>query len=273
MTNVTGDDYLSTAKAAMMVGAVDDAAKLLNHLWRKYAAIDAVEYDGLWAITIELADRFPLARSTSDLLHRTAVTLAARGDLRAATEAAARMLSVWRARCQQDRSTDSLFGHAHASDVLAGIYRARGMVDEVVGLLVELAEWHFTTENDLGFAWALRELGAIALLRGDLDNAAGKFARADEIYGSDSSDSAVAEERAECRVLRGRVAHARGDHRDAERWFALASQHLTGEAGSEAGLLLAATVDGSPLPATRVLTVSTFGVRACCPPYRHRPGN
>ncbi|WP_433262728.1 hypothetical protein ACQPZF_30275 [Actinosynnema sp. CS-041913] len=147
--------------------------------------IDAVRFHSL---SLELADRFPLAESASKLLYQATVAYARMNDFAAATATAARMVSVWRALCQANPTDDALSGHAHALDTLAGIYRARGMADEVAACLVELVEWHLACGNTVGVAWALRELGALAFRSGDLDNAAKKLTRADELYAEDAED-------------------------------------------------------------------------------------
>ncbi|MEU4801371.1 hypothetical protein [Actinosynnema sp. NPDC023587] len=260
MTDQIPERILSAARIAMTEGAVVDAEKLLTHLWLTLPdGADPPYLDELKSTSVELADRFPLEDSTSNLMYCATVAYAKAGAFLAATGTAERMLSVWRARCQRKPTADTLCHHAHALDTVAGTYQARGMSAAVRGLLVELAEWHFTSGNDVGFAWALRELGALALLAGDWDNAAKKFHSAQRIYDDEAHDPAVAQERAECQVLSGRLAYATGDVDSARQWFGQALENLSGEAVEEVHALLRAAGSGEPLPELEVLRVGVFG--------------
>lgn len=254
------DDVLSAVRFHMTQGEVDEAAESLAFLWSASAADRrSKEVIRLHNLSLELADRFPLSVSVSPVLHGAAVAYVQAGDFLGATEMARRMVSVWRGRCQADPTEDALVRHAHALDTLAGVYRARGMPGAVVGCLVELVEWHFVCGNNAGVAWAVRELGALAFLAGDLGKAAQSFTRADEIYAEDAADIEVARERAECHVLLGRLAHAEGDRDAARHWFEKALGSLTDDAAQEAQGLVAALDAGNALPDPVVLKVGEFG--------------
>ncbi|MEV0680968.1 hypothetical protein AB0I60_31075 [Actinosynnema sp. NPDC050436] len=99
----------------------------------------------------------------------------------------------------------------------------------------------------------------MALLAGDLDNAATKFARADEIYAEAAGDAEVDRERAECHVLMGRLAHLRGDPETARRWFGAALEHLPADAAGEVWRLTRAIDAGRGLSASGLLPVGEFG--------------
>lgn len=261
MTMTSLSRMLINVRFQTMQGEVEEAAHSLLHVWpgalTEGRADDVVK---LHDTTLELADRFPVAEAVSHVLHRATVAYARAGDFTAATVTAARMVSVWRARCQQNPTPTNLAGHIHALDTMAGISRARDMTAPVFGCLVELAEWHLTHGNDVGVAWALRELGALALRSGDLANAAEKFTRADEIYADEAGDPAIAEERAECHVLLGRLAYINDDHENARVWFERAAAHLQGDAENEVRSLMDALDIGNPLPEPRLLRVGVFGL-------------
>ena len=252
---------LVSVRFHMMQGKVEQAAGSLAHEWAagptEGGADDIVK---LHNTTLELADRFPVTEVVSGVLHRATAFYAGTGNFVSAAVTAGRMVSVWRARCQQNPTSHNLAGHIHALDTLAGIHRARDMTDAMVGCLVELAEWHLTHGNDVGVAWALREIGARALLDGDLPNAAEKFTRADEIYAQESDDPATAEERAECHVLLGRLAHTKGDHENARLWFERAAERLKGDAEAEVRALVEALDANEHLPELHVLKVGVFGL-------------
>ncbi|XVS62332.1 tetratricopeptide repeat protein [Actinosynnema sp. CA-299493] len=245
----------------MMQGEVEEAVRSLVDEWpgalAEGCADDVVR---LHETTLELADRFPLAEAVSHVLHRATVAYARAGDFTAATVTAARMVSVWRARCQRNPTPDNLAGHIHALDTMAGIFRARDMAASVVGCLVELAEWHLTHGNNIGVAWALREIGALALRSDNLTNAAEKFTRADEIYADEAGDPSAAEERAECHVLLGRLAYINGDHETARLWLERAAVHLKDDAEGEVRSLIEELSKGDPLPELRILKVGVFGL-------------
>ncbi|MEU4800956.1 tetratricopeptide repeat protein [Actinosynnema sp. NPDC023587] len=254
------DNVLSVVRFCMTKGEVDEAVELLGYLW---AALPSgrpeIDVPKLHGVSLELADRFPVARSVSTLLYGATVTYAKLGDFPAATVTASRMVSVWRASCQANPTHDALSGHAHSLDTLASVYRARGMNDGVIACLVELVEWNFTCGNQVGVAWALRELGALAFLSGKLDNAAKKFARADELYAEDAGDPSIAQERAECHVLLGRLAHEKGDADEAVEWFEKALDHLEGGAAEEVRELIGAIGGGRALPPPGAVQVGEFG--------------
>lgn len=265
-TLTSPENALSTVRFLMTRGEVDEAAQPLVHLWSALPAEGHPEQlIGLHSVTLELADRFPLSESVSTVLHHATFAYAQADDFHTATVMATRMVAVWRARCQAGATADALKGHLHALDTLAGVFRARGMTGAIGGCLVELVEWHFNFGNSVGVAWALRELGALAFLSGDLDNAVAKLTRADEIYGEDADEPSVAEERAECHVLLARVLLARGDDDSARHWLDQALNFLTGDAAAEARSLLDAVRTGGELPEPAVLVVGEFGVPAWAP--------
>lgn len=260
------DNALSTVRFLMTQGNVDEAARTLVDLWSTLPVDSRPEQVvGLHSVTSELTDRFPLSESVSSVLYHATFAYARAEDFHTATVMAMRMVGVWRARCQADATAEALKGHLHALDTLAGVFRARGMTGAIGGCLVELIEWHFNFGNSVGVAWALRELGALAFLSGDLDNAVAKLTRADEIYGEDADEPSVAEERAECHALLARVLLARGDDDSARQWLDQALNFLTGDAAAEARLLLDAVRTGGELPEPVVLVVGEFGVPAWRP--------
>jgi hypothetical protein len=262
-TMTTPDNTLSTIRFLMTRGEVDDASQSLVHLWSTLPADGRPEQlIDLHGVTLELADRFPLSESVSSVLYHATFAYAQAEDFSTATVMAKRMVAVWRARCQAGATVEALKGHLHALDTLAGVFRARGMTGAIGGCLVELIEWHFNFGNSVGVAWALRELGALAFLSGDLDNAVSKLTRADEIYAEEADEPSVAEERAECHVLMARVLLARGDDDSAQQWLDQAVNFLTGDAAAEARLLREAVRAGEELPAPVVLVVGEFGLPA-----------
>ncbi|NUT49921.1 MAG: hypothetical protein HOV94_21815 [Saccharothrix sp.] len=179
---MTPDQILSTARTCMTKGDATDAAALLEYSWLTTSTDGRPSDIGeLHAITLELADRFPLSEAVSTLLYRATVTYAEREVFSAAGWMATRMPGVWRARCQAELTTDTLTGIFHALDTLAGVSKAQGAVDVVIRCLVELIEWSFDCGNTVGVVWAVRELGALAFMAGDLDNAVAKFTRANEL--------------------------------------------------------------------------------------------
>jgi tetratricopeptide (TPR) repeat protein len=124
-----------------------------------------------------------------------------------------------------------------------------------------LIEWNFDYGNTVGVvAWAVRELGALAFIAGDLDNAEAKFTRAHEMYAEDAEDASVAREHAECHVLLGRVRRAQGDDDAAQHWFKQASNYLTDEAAEEVQSLMDAVQSGKELPEPAVLKIGESGL-------------
>ncbi|MEV0682210.1 hypothetical protein AB0I60_37405 [Actinosynnema sp. NPDC050436] len=250
-----------------MKGEVDQAAEVLGVLWAALpSGRSEIHRTRLHGVSLELADRFPMAESVSTLLYKATVAYGQMDDFPAATTTASRMVSVWRARCQSGPTDEALCRHAHALDTLASTYRARGMREAVAGCLVELVEWHFTYGNSVGVAWALRELGALAILSGHLEGASTKLIRADELYADCAEDSEIASERAECHVLLGRLARAKGRLHVAEQWFNKALECLKDGAAEEARALRDATRGGQPLPSTSILVVGEFGLPIWGPP-------
>lgn len=263
---IAPEKFISTARVYMAAGEVDDAAELLTCLWWVLDTADganAVVVDRLDRVTGELADRFPLAESVSKMCYHATCAYVVGGDLISATRTASRMVAVWRARAQEDPSGEAMIGHLHALDTLAGVFRARGRVNDIKACLVELVEWHLDHGTPVSVAWGVRELGALALLGGELENAAAKFTRADELYGEDpeeAADPGVAAERAECRVLLGRVCSAQGRNDLARDWFEAALDALPegDEAREVRGLLEAARL-GVELPQPELLRIGEFG--------------
>ncbi|MBW4717039.1 tetratricopeptide repeat protein [Saccharothrix obliqua] len=253
-------DVLADVRLRMIKGEVGEAADALAALWALLARGDrGIDVAKLHSVSIELADRFPLAEPVSMLMHHATVAYAQLGDFLAATSTAARMVSVWRATCQADPTGDALIRHAHALDTLAAVYRARGMPDEVTGCLVELIEWHFIGDNRVGVAWAVRELGTLALLADDLDNAAHKFARSDEIYAEEGDAAELRRERAECHVLMGRLAYRQGNTTAALHWFGAALEHLAEDTAAEVRAFMRAAEAGIPQPPSKLLPIGEFG--------------
>ncbi|MEU4762229.1 hypothetical protein AB0H12_03170 [Actinosynnema sp. NPDC023794] len=214
--------------------------------------------------TLALAERHPLSESAAVPPEVAAQVYARMGLFLAATTMAARAVEIRRDLCLELATEDRLVRHVFALDLLASVYRARGMTDAIAGCLVQLVEMHFTCENNAGVAWAVRELGAHALLTGDLDNAVAKFTRADELYAEYDADVEIAEERGECRVLLGRARLAQGDRESALLWFKRAADDFT-SAGADALVLEAealqtAVSSSTEPPAPDLLVIGDFGV-------------
>ncbi|GAB2977258.1 tetratricopeptide repeat protein [Saccharothrix stipae] len=193
------------------------------------------------------------------------------GRFPAATRLAEQAVEVRRGLCLESATEDRLGKHAYALDLLASIFRARGMTDAVTGCLVQLVELHFECGNSAGVAWAVRELGAQALLSGDPDNAVVQFTRAVELYAEcgeddrdDDCDDELAEERGECRVLLGRARLAQGDREAALLCFKRAVDDFA-DAGAhelvrEVTALQDAVSSAAEPPAPALLKVGDFGL-------------
>ncbi|MFI9012277.1 hypothetical protein ACIGNX_34050 [Actinosynnema sp. NPDC053489] len=245
-----------------MTENVDEAAERLSRRWLELP--DGVE--GAVALheeTLDLARRHPLAESVAESLEIAAQVYARLGALHAATTMAARAVEVRRDACLDAVTAERLGSHVFALDLLAGVFRARGLEDAVTGCLVQLVEMHFRCENNAGVAWAVRELGAQALLAGDADNAVAKLARAEELYAGYGDDESLAEERGECRVLLGRALLARGDRESALPWFERAVRDFTAAGADalarEAEALRAAVSASAEPPAPVLLKIGDFG--------------
>lgn len=193
-------------RACMAKGAVEDAATLLLHLWA-----EAPGASGLSELSVELADRFPLSEPAAEVLRAGAVATAGQGLFEVAARLAARELGVWRARCQADPTPGSLTGHVAALDVLASVRRALGEVDAAAACLTEVVEWQYDHGERAGVAWALRELGTLAIEAGELDRAAARLTRAVRLYGEQADEPPVRLARGGCRVLLGCVRWAQGN--------------------------------------------------------------
>ncbi|XVS66693.1 tetratricopeptide repeat protein [Actinosynnema sp. CA-299493] len=253
-----------------MTENVDQLAERLSGQWLEvphgYGLAAALE---VHRATLDLADRHPLAESAADPLEIAAQVYARMGLFQAATTMAARAVELREAHCLDLATEDRLVRHVFALDLLASTYRARGLTDAITGCLVQLVELHFTCGNNAGVAWAVRELGAHALLTGDLDNAIAKFTRADELYSEDSEtnennqDPELASERGECRVLLGRARLARGDRESALLWFKRAvDDFTTADADAlvlETETLQTAVQSGAELPPPDLLVIGDFG--------------
>ena len=266
-----------------MTENVDQAAERLRCQWlevpHSYGLAATLE---VHRATTDLADRHPLSEAVADLLEVAAQVYARMGLFLAATTMATRAVEIRQALCLDLATTDRLDRHVFALDLLASIYRARGMTDAITGCLVQLVEMHFTCENNAGVAWAVRELGAHALLSGDLDNAVAKFTRADELYAEHDPDlhptadidtetdaeidAEIAEERGENRVLLGRARLAQGDRESALLWFKRAVDDFTNAGADalarEAEALQTAVYSSAEPPPPNRLVIGDFGVTA-----------
>jgi hypothetical protein len=114
-------------------------------------------------------------------------------------------------------------------------------------------------------AWAVRELGAQALLSGDPDHAVVQLTRAAELYAEcDDHDGELAEERGECRVLLGRARLAQGDREAALLCFKRAVDDFAGvgadELVREVTALRDAVHSATEPPAPDLLRVGDFGL-------------
>jgi hypothetical protein len=167
------DRVMKGVRACMAKGAVEDAATLLLHLWA-----EDPDLRGLREVSVELADRFPLSDSAAEVLRTAALSSAERGLLPAAEELARREVGVRRARCQAEPTPESLTAHVGALDVLASVQRARGEDEAVEACLTEVVEWQYDHGDRAGVAWALRELGVLAIEAGDLALAGRRLTRA-----------------------------------------------------------------------------------------------
>lgn len=252
-----------------MTENVDQTAERLRCQWLEiphtYGLAATLE---VHRATLDLATRHPLAESAAVPLEVAAQVYARMGLFLAATTMAARAVELRRDLCLDQATADRLGRHVFALDLLASIYRARGMTDAITGCLVQLVEMHFICENNIGVAWAVRELGAHALLTGDLDNAIAKFTRADELYTEydPDTDPDLSTERGECRVLLGRARLAQGDRESALLWFKRAADDFT-TAGADAlvleteALQTAVHSSAEPPPPDQ-LVIGDFGVIA-----------
>ncbi|MER5261381.1 hypothetical protein ABTZ99_04750 [Actinosynnema sp. NPDC002837] len=190
------DKVMKGIRACMTKGAVEDAATLLLHLWA-----EAPDVAGLRETSVELADRFPLSDSAAEVLRAAALSSAERGLLPAAEELAKREVGVRRARCQAEPTPESLTAHVGALDVLASVRRALGEEGGVAACLAEVVEWQYDHGDRAGVAWALRELGVLAIEEGDLALAGRRLTRAVSLYREQADDAAVRLARAGCWVL------------------------------------------------------------------------
>ncbi|WP_157620000.1 hypothetical protein [Saccharothrix sp. NRRL B-16348] len=190
------EKVLKGARSCMTRGRADNAATLLLHLWS-----ETPDAAGLRETSLELADRFPLDESAAEVLRRAAVTSAERGRLPVAEELARRALGVWRARCQADPTPESLAGHVSALDLLASVHRARGEVAAVAACLAEVVEWQYDHGDRAGVAWALRELGVLAIEAGDLALAGTRLTRAVALYRERADEPSMRMACGECWVL------------------------------------------------------------------------
>lgn len=245
-------EVLAAVRHHMTQGEVAEAVDLLAHLW-------STDPTAPHHVTLELADRFPLSPEASTLLDHAVGVCTAAGALTAAAEMARRKLAIWRARCQADPGPEALDGHLGALDALARVHRAQGNPDGVIRCLAEVMEWQLSHGHRSGVAWAMREMGAVAWTEGDLDTAVRRLTHADEVYGEVADDPEVARERAECRVLLGRVRRSQGDDAEAHRWFTEALDDLEGPEAAEVHALLWAMEVGSALPEPVTLTAGEFG--------------
>jgi tetratricopeptide (TPR) repeat protein len=249
-----------------MIENVDETARQLRDQWlevpHSYGPLATVK---LHLATLDLANRFALSESVATPLEVAAQIYARMRVFRGATEMASRAAAIRSALCHEMATAERLSRHAYALDLLASIYRARGMTDAVTGCLVQLVEMHFACGNTVGVAWAVRELGAQALLAGDLDNAVAKLTRAGELYAEDGDDSEGAEERAECHVLLGRTRLAQGDRESALLWFKRAIDDFS-SVGADAlareveALQHAVCSSATELPAPTLLKIGDFGI-------------
>ncbi|MER5264322.1 hypothetical protein ABTZ99_19830 [Actinosynnema sp. NPDC002837] len=248
-----------------MTENVDQVAERLRCQWlevpHSYGLAATLE---VHRATLALAERHPLSESAAVPLEVAAQVYARMRLFQAATTMTTRAVGIRRDLCLELATEDRLAHHAFALDLLASIYRARGMADAITGCLVQLVEMHFTCENNAGVAWAVRELGAHALLTGDLDNAVAKFTRADELYAEYDADTGIAEERGECRVLLGRARLAQGDRESALLWFKRAADDFTITGADalvlEAEALQTAVHSSTEPPEPDLLVIGDFGV-------------
>ncbi|MEU4743302.1 hypothetical protein AB0G02_22960 [Actinosynnema sp. NPDC023658] len=189
----------------MSRGKVENAATLLLHLWSESPGMA-----GLPEVSVELADRFPLAESAAEVLRCGAVTSAERGLLPVAAELAKREVGVRRARCQADPTPESLTGHVAALDVLASVQRASGEVDAVAAHLAEVVEWQYDHGDRAGVAWALRESAVPAIEVGDLDRAGAQLTKAASLYRERADDPSMRLAAGRCDALLACVRWAQG---------------------------------------------------------------
>ncbi|GGP41517.1 tetratricopeptide repeat protein [Saccharothrix coeruleofusca] len=239
----------------------DTAAKLLQFLWVLLPNNPELTKDELRSVTFDLADRFPFSRSVPLPLREAVGAYVRAEDLTTATEVATRMVTLARALCREEPTEDTLHSHAFALDTLASVYRLRGMTEQFTACLVELIDVQFEHANPCGAAWGVRELGALDLLAGDLDAAVAKFSRAEQLYLENGEDAETSSELAECRVLLGRTALARGDRDTALVHFARALDGVTcgSTLAREVERLRDAAQRGQALPDTTVLRIGEFG--------------
>ncbi|MBB5800542.1 tetratricopeptide (TPR) repeat protein [Saccharothrix ecbatanensis] len=247
-----------------MTENVDEEAARLRCQWLEVPhGYEPEATVALHRATLGFAERHPRSDFAAVPLEAAAQTYAVMGLLRPATTMAARAVEVRREACVESATDEQLGRHAFALDLLASIFRAQGMTDAVTACLVQLVEMHFAHANTAGVAWAVRELGAQALLAGDLDNAVAKLTRADELYNEYGDDPELAEERGECRVLLGRARLAQGDRESALLWFKRAAGDFT-DAGAaaharEVEALQVAVCSSVEPPAPDLLSIGDFG--------------